>query len=637
MEHVPASSKEEATERMFMCSDLYIAAFKGQTDVVIGLLTGSNHATARNGRPSSAARVNDIHPGPCCRTREVTADGSTLLHIAAGQGHVNLIAKLCHRDSGLLSWVNSALDTPLHSAAKAGHAEAIETIVRLALDYVEEDLLRGFIGGKNRAGDTALHVAARHGHGAAVEMLMNLGSEMASELNGAGMSPLYLAVMSRSVQAVEAIVGYKDASAAGPTSQNALHAAVLQSAELVSLILRWRPELATDLDANKSSPLHYASSDGDYPIVKEILTYAPASTSYLQDSEGLSALHVAATIGNDHVVRLLLKVHPASADIRDNQGRTFLHAAAMRGHASILSDVKKNRMLDHLLNEQDIEGNTALHLAVQAGEYDVISKLLSSTKVQSHIMNNAGLTPSDLIETSKGFYSMVRLVVKLFAHGSQFKPQRQDHIQKWSGQDIMKWRETTSKNLAIVSTLVATIAFSAVFNVPGSYGSDGKANLNGNHMYNAFVVLDTIAVSAAVMATILLVYGRASRSSNRSWLGFIVSMHFLWLSLLSMMLGFFTGMAAVTGGNNTSTKNVMYRLMYAGLYVLIMLLTSLAMPGSIINVLRFLLVPKHKRHDKRRISRQYPFALIYAFNILVFVFINTLGLAAVDTTGNLRV
>ncbi|KAK3120117.1 hypothetical protein QOZ80_9AG0681930 [Eleusine coracana subsp. coracana] len=351
---------------MFMCSDLYIAAFKGQTDVVIGLLTGNNHATARNGRPSSAARVNDIHPGPCCRTREVTADGSTLLHIAAGQGHVNLIAELCHRDSGLLSSVNSALDTPLHSAAKAGHVEAIETIVRLALDYVEEDQLRGFIGGKNRAGDTALHVAARHGHGAAVEMLMKLGSEMASELNGAGMSPLYLAVMSRSVQAVEAIVGYKDASAAGPTSQNALHAAVLQSAELVSLILRWRPELATDLDANKSSPLHYASSDG--------------------------------------------------------------------------------------------------------------------------------LTPSDLIETSKGFYSMVRLVVKLFAHGSQFKPRRQDHIKKWSGQDIMKWRETTSKNLAIVSTLVATIAFSAVFNVPGSYGSDGKANLNGNHMYNAFVVLDTIAV-----------------------------------------------------------------------------------------------------------------------------------------------
>lgn len=47
--------------------------------------------------------------------------------------------------------------------------------------------------------------------------------------DGAGVSPLYLAVMSRSVRAVRAILSCRDASAAGPSSQNALHAAVLQS------------------------------------------------------------------------------------------------------------------------------------------------------------------------------------------------------------------------------------------------------------------------------------------------------------------------------------------------------------------------------------------------------------------------
>ena len=58
---------------------------------------------------------------------------------------------------------------------------------------------------------------------------MKLAPELASEVNNAGVSPMYLAVMSRSVRAVEAIVGYQEASAAGPMSQNALHAAVLQS------------------------------------------------------------------------------------------------------------------------------------------------------------------------------------------------------------------------------------------------------------------------------------------------------------------------------------------------------------------------------------------------------------------------
>ncbi|RLM58502.1 hypothetical protein C2845_PM18G07750 [Panicum miliaceum] len=543
-------SKEEIPDLMIMCSELYTAALEGRTEEVTELLAGSSHATtaARNGRPSPAARANAVHPGHRCTTREVAAERSTLLHVAAGQGHCALITELCLRDSALLSSVNSSLDTPLHCAARHGHTDAVEAIVWLTRSSVEEDRLRELLGGRNGAGDTALHVAARHGRGETVEVLMKLAPEMAAEVNGSGVSPLYLAVMSRSMRAVEAIVGYQDASAAGPMSQNALHAAVLQS-----------------------------------------------------------------------------------SGIRDNHGRSFLHAAALRGHSSIVSQVIKNRMLENLLNQQDREGSTALHLAVESGEYGTVSKLLSSGKVQVHIMNNAGHTPADLIEKSTGFYSMVRLAVKLYVYGAQFRPQRQDLVKKWSGQDLVKWRVATSKNLAIVSTLVATVAFSAAFNVPGSYGSDGKANLNENRMYTAFLVLDTIAVTTAVMATILLVYGRASQS-NRSWLGFIISMHFLWLSLLCMMLGFFTAIAATS--DRKSTSNALYRVIYFGLYVLIMLLTSLAMPGSLRGVLRLLL--GREGHLKRRIKRQYPFVVVYTFNMLLFIVVNNIALASVETTGNLR-
>ncbi|OEL30024.1 hypothetical protein BAE44_0008957 [Dichanthelium oligosanthes] len=596
---------------MFMCSELYVAAFEGRIQAVTGLLSG-NRSTAvaeANGQPSQPGRSNAIHQGLCCITREVTAEQSTLLHIAAGQGHCELIAELCLRDSALLSLPNSSLDTPLHCAARAGHADAIEAIVMLTTDNVEEDMLRVVLNSKNKAGDTALHVSARHGHGAAVETVMKLAPELASELNGADVSPLYLAVMSRSVRAVAAIIGCSDAAAAGPNSQNALHAAVLQSSG--------------------------------------------------KDTEGLSALHAAASMGNLPAVRLLLQFYPASADILDNHGRSFIHAAAMRGHRSIIAHAIKNRMLERLLNEQDVEGNTALHLAVQAGEYKVVSKLLCSGKVQTHILNNAGHTPFDLVENSTGFFSMVSLfdlfggfhpqpyvclicklqaslVVKLFVYGAQFRPQRQDHINIWNGQDVMKWREATSKNLAIVSTLVATVAFSAAFNVPGSYGSDGKANLNGNRMYNAFLLLDTIAVTTAVLATILLIYGRASRS-RRSWITFIISLYLLWLSLLSMMLGFYTAIAAVMS-DNKPMKTGVSRLIYCGLYILMTLLTELAMPGSLLGVLQFVVggCSGRQRHVKRHTSRQYPFVAIYAINMFLFVVVNTIAISAVDTTANLR-
>ncbi|GJN40145.1 hypothetical protein PR202_gb29323 [Eleusine coracana subsp. coracana] len=228
----PASCKEEIPEGMFMCSELYLAAFEGRTQEVIGLLTGSYVAieAARNGQAAlHATRANANHPGECCSTSEVTGDRSTLLHIAASQNHCELITELARRDSTLLSSLNTTQETPLHCAARAGHADAVEAIFRLAKDNVEEDRLGGVTGNRNEPGDTALHLAARHGHGAVVETLMKLAPELALEVNVAGVSPLYLAVMSGSVHAVAAIVGYKDASAAGPSSQNALHAAVFQS------------------------------------------------------------------------------------------------------------------------------------------------------------------------------------------------------------------------------------------------------------------------------------------------------------------------------------------------------------------------------------------------------------------------
>jgi ankyrin repeat protein len=147
--------------------------------------------------------------------------------VAAEQGHDELIHELYHRfrERGLpLSHHNSALDTPLHCAARTGHVRAVAVLVQLSQDSGES-----ILGCRNEAGDTALHLAARHGHHMVVEALVSAAAGPVAELNNAGVSQLYLAVMSGSVQAVKAIIKCKDASSAGPSSQNALHAAVFQS------------------------------------------------------------------------------------------------------------------------------------------------------------------------------------------------------------------------------------------------------------------------------------------------------------------------------------------------------------------------------------------------------------------------
>lgn len=62
-------------------------------------------------------------------------------------------------------------------------------------------------------------------------------------------------------------------------------------------------------------------------------------------------------------------------------------------------------------------------------------------------------------------------------------------------------------NLGIVAVLIATVGLSAMFNVPGGYDSNGVANLRAMLPYKTFLVLDTVAVAASVVATMLLTYG----------------------------------------------------------------------------------------------------------------------------------
>lgn len=492
-----------------MSSKLYLAVCEGRNDEAVALL--------------AANQVAD----------QVSAERNNVLHLAAEQGHAELIQELYDRlgDKSLLSSQNSVLDTPLNCAARAGHDTAVSVLVRLARKSGDESILRR----KNEAGDTALHLAARLGHAKAVEVMVNAVPELASEVNDAGLSPLYLAVVSRSEPAVRAITtSCSHASAAGPSSQNALHAAVFQGKRMVGLLLDWEPSLAGEPDDSGSTPLHFASSDGDHPVVAAILRAAPY-TVHKRDSDGLSALHVAAGMGHAGVAKALIEACQDAAELRDHRGGTFLHAAARGGHSKVVSlaIATKKPTLRRLLNTQDRDGNTPLHLVVAAGAPDVVEALMRDGEVRADVMNNDGHTPLDLAARSTSLFSMLGLVVTLAAFGGQSRPQRRDRVKRWSGHDIGKGIEKTSDSLAVVAVLIATVAFTAAYSLPGSYEQNddpgkmvvkGRAVLQQKTVFKCFLVLDSFALMASVVAVVLLVFGKAS-SSDGSWKSFMVALH----------------------------------------------------------------------------------------------------------------
>ncbi|XP_066335077.1 ankyrin repeat-containing protein At5g02620-like isoform X3 [Miscanthus floridulus] len=615
-----------------------------------------------------------------CDILELTAERKTVVHVAAEQGHHELIRELYlrFRDQGLLSRQNSAQDTPLHCAARAGHARAVAVLVELARD-------RGvnIVGCKNEAGDTALHLVARHGHGATVEVLVSAAAEPAAELNNAGVSPLYLAVISGSVPAVRAIITKcKDASSMGPSAQNALHAAVFQSSEMVHLLLEWRPALADQVDSSGSSPLHFASSDGDRSIVSAILRAGPPGTVYKKDSSGLSALHVAARMGHPGVVKDMLESCPDAADLRDGDGGTFLHAACRERQSSVVSVVIKRRTLRGLLlDAQDRDGNTALHLAVAAGTPDVAEALLREGKVRADVLNHDGRTPFDLVEGSTSFFTTVSLVVRggglgrarygarhtltlpwistlncpalcrepwkrrvrvcrknggrktTTTHDSPNEPLpsfqiwalwRQDcNKTQWSDRHVVEGIGKASDSFAVVAQLIATAAFAAGFNLPGGYGDTGKSNLSsaGRASFKYFLVLDTLALATAVVAVILLIYGKAASASasasrsadGRLWKSFVWALQCMWVSLLSLMLAFYAALYAADAG----LRRVL-TIIYLCISVMQIIIANWINPATTWRtILRFQWQCFHSK-GRHAFKRQYPLAGAFVLNFCLF-------------------
>ncbi|XP_062193743.1 uncharacterized protein LOC133897149 [Phragmites australis] len=626
-----AQPDEQIVERKFMCPELYRAAFSGSAQQVQDLLAPSDTTAGPTDEQGRA------HQGKCSLD-EVTAGWNTVLHVAAGKGHVPLVQQLFQDHTAaattLLPSVNSKSETALHRAARAGHPKMVSLLIRLAQEH-GAGAAALVLARKRSGGDTALHLAARHGHEAVVQVLMVVAPVLSCAVNDARMSPLYLAVMSRSVGAVKALIQWRHASASGHKGQNALHAAVLQSAEITSQLLSW-PEnqnLAKEIDESKSTPLHYAASDGDREIVGMLIRSMPSAT-YLQDKEGFTPLHIAAWMGHVDVIHDMLEACPDSAELTDKEGRNFLHVAIHRSHEPVVTYLLGSPILAGILNEQDNDGNTPLHLAVMAGNPNLA--ILDNGDIELNIANKEGETPFDLAKGITSFLFMIGFVLRLSAHGARFGAERQDGITPWKSKAIKEWHEKTSKNLGIVAVLIATVALSAMFNVPGGYDSNGVANLHATVPYNAFLVLDTVAVAASVIATMLLTYGRGAPRSSAAWI--CLALIFLWIALMSMILAFMA--AVVSGLDSTTTKGMIWGIFALPFAFLIALSFVWAVPAptftSVCLLLRAL-TGEDRQRMKRHIDRRFPLVGFYllvmylfwllnavAFCLTVYVIINTI-------------
>ena len=161
------------------------------------------------------------------------------------------VEKILEMCPPLLQQANVKGETPLHIAARYGHAAIVDVLIKHARERaLQEDLETGvnyavqkMLEMTNNEKDTALHEAVRGNHLKVVELLIEEGKDFSYSQNDAGETPLYIAVEREFEEvAFHILKTCKSPAHDGPLGRTTLHAAVIVDNEgnvyLIFSILR---------------------------------------------------------------------------------------------------------------------------------------------------------------------------------------------------------------------------------------------------------------------------------------------------------------------------------------------------------------------------------------------------------------
>ncbi|CAH8305884.1 unnamed protein product [Eruca vesicaria subsp. sativa] len=490
---------------------------------------------------------------------KVTPHNNNLLHIAAKHQRLDFAAAILDLRPSLLLGENNNGDTPIHVAASVGSFQVLQLLVNnlTDIDIENRGITKQLLRATNKQKDTALSVALKSGHVDVAKLLAEQDKGLLEMANNNNESPLYLAIERGLFDIADHILATSPTvSFTGPKGMNALHAAVdsdIVNTVLLTKLMEKRPEMMKEVDSMGWTPLHYSVWLGKVKITR-LLLQQDSSAAYISDKEGQCPLHLAACTGQIDSYRELVGSCPYVWELVDGKGRTSLHSAIISRQRGIIDCILQMPEISlHLLNESDVDGNTPLHLSVVYKWQAVLLLLLDNKRVDKFVINRNHLTAAQLFysqnqeisfEVTSAYYALQRY----YKQPSQ--RQNMETMKKQEKADVEESNRARSDGAMyevhlLVAVLVATVAFTAAFQIPGGYTPDGTPALMEKAAFKFFLVFDTIAFCFSLTTVYFLFY--ASRHGFRARSSFLyMSCLLMVVSLIAMASAFVAGMYLIS-------------------------------------------------------------------------------------------
>lgn len=450
-------------------------------------------------------------------------------------------------------------DTKLHLAAQSGDLAAVKqilgdidaqmvgTLTGADFDAEVAEIRSAVVNEMNELGETALFTAAEKGHLDVVKELLKYSTrEGISMKNRSGFDPLHIAA-----------------------SQG--HEAVLQ------VLLDHDPGLSKTIGQSNATPLISAATRGHVAVVNQLLS-KDSTLLEISRSNGKNALHLAARQGHVDIVRALLDKDPQLARRTDKKGQTALHMAVKGTSCEVVK-----LLLDAdaaIVMLPDKFGNTALHVATRKKRVEIVNELLLLPDTNVNALTRDHKTAFDIAEglplseetseirDSLAHYGAVRAnelnqprdelrktvtEIKKDVHTQLEQTRKTNKNVNGIAKELRKLHHeginNATNSVTVVAVLFATVAFAAIFTVPGGDDDKGMAVMVGRPSFKIFFIFNALALFtslAVVVVQITLVRGETK--SERRVVGVINKL--MWLASVCTTVAFIASSYIVVGRHN---------------------------------------------------------------------------------------
>ncbi|KAL5547349.1 hypothetical protein UlMin_007036 [Ulmus minor] len=259
------------------------------------------------------------------------------------------------------------------------------------------------------------------------------------------------------------------------------------------------------------TPLHYAAYIGNQDVVEQFLK-TNSSLAYTKNKEGMSILHIAAQRGCIGVIDTLIQKCPDVAELLDDKDQTALHVAVANRNMLVVTRFLGMMHFNDLLNEPNKDGNTCLHVAALKGYEEIVLCLLNDRRVDHVAINNSGMTAL-LLTLSSREKNITRCLDggKLLAktQETELEVPSQDGKPAGPSNTSITTAQVPSKddeksllvghiqNLSainlLLATIIASITFSSIIQMPGGHNSDGMPILRNLKTFKTFLLFNSLA------------------------------------------------------------------------------------------------------------------------------------------------